>query len=332
MRVPSLPVALLSVPAVLAASYGIYRLMERHPSSLGIGKESVPTVTHVAESQHHEPEGRKHSRSEAAERLSGSKSGSKNAQKRKDDADPYESLAPAKEPGGARERLAEIRRAVTSHGSMQKDGICSSFELFGAGPQTETPTSHDWQKAMSLFHESKEGLLAWTLENRWRIPDRAWVLMESRVREVRLQRPPTSEEPDLAYRGVGVLTEDPEGKPLIRLGAGFIRLVSQSPTRAKFEITRLIAQTWAPCELEKAKVEQPWPLLLSCLGLAADPECSPGTYSEAGWAVSSVIAAKISPPGCELPALIEPDQLACANKLPLPLTVSLDRETREARR
>jgi len=324
MRVPSLPVALLSVPAVLAASYGIYRFTERHPSSLGIVKESIPAVAHVADRQPPEQEGRKHSRPEIGERRKGPK--------REDAADPYESLAPAKEPSGARERLAEIRRAVTSHGSMQKDGICSSFELFGAGPQTETPTSRDWQKAMSLFHASKEGLLAWTLENRWRIPDRAWALMESRVREMRLQRPPTSEEPDLAYRGVGVLTEDPEGKPLIRLGAGFIRLVSESPTRAKFEITRLIAQAWAPCELEKSKVEQPWPLLLSCLGLPADPECGAGTYSEAGWAVSSVIAAKVSPPGCELPALIEPDQLACASKLPLPLTVSLDREIREARR
>ena len=312
MRVPFSPIVLLLMPAVLAASYGIY---------VYFGPEVLTRAPHATVH-----EAVKVPKAEL----------SKSEEKVRTPKEPTEvrksSMGDAHEPAGARARLAEIRNAVISHGSMQEGGVCSSFELFGAGPKTEVPTPAQWQKVMKIFHAAKIGLLAWTLENRWRIRDHALTFMEKRVQDIRLQRPPTLEEPDLSYRGVGVLSDDAEGVPLIRLGSGFTRLVESSPTRAKFELTRLIAQTWAPCELEKSKIEQPWPLLLSCLGLPVNPECGAGSYSEAGWAVSSVVAVRVSPPGCELPALLEPGRLICANKLPLPLTVPLDQKVKEASR
>ena len=93
---------------------------------------------------------------------------------------------------------------------------------------------------------------------------------------------------------------------MIRVGGGFFKLVTKNPARARFELARLLAQTWSPCEMHKLGGQAPWKGFLSCMQMSAqaDPakDCGPSSFSETGWAVSSALAAVASPPGCRIPA------------------------------
>jgi hypothetical protein len=79
-------------------------------------------------------------------------------------------------------------------------------------------------------------------------------------------------------------------------------MAQKFPQRSRFEIARLVAQSWAPCELERIGATQPWGALLQCLNVDSG-SCGVGSYSESGWAVSTAVAAFVAPPGCEVPAL-----------------------------
>ncbi|MCM2324576.1 MAG: hypothetical protein NDJ90_15055, partial [Oligoflexia bacterium] len=96
----------------------------------------------------------------------------------------------------------------------------------------------------------------------------------------------------------------------------------KQPARGKFELARLVAQTWSPCELQKLQAAQAWDPVLECLEVRESGACNVGTYSEAGWAVSSVVAATIAPPGCTLPALTRTDVVACLKKAPFAASAS----------
>ena len=150
--------------------------------------------------------------------------------------------------------------------------------------------------------------------------------MEKHIQEVKLQRPPVADEPDLAWRGVAVLGKDLDGEPMIRMGNGFLKLLVREPERGKFELARLAAQTWAPCEFQsgdqKAQSAMPWGALVKCLGVQEPNACGPGTYSEAGWAVSTVLAYKVANPGCKIPALAESSVAACVNEIPFSTTTA----------
>jgi hypothetical protein len=59
--------------------------------------------------------------------------------------------------------------------------------------------------------------------------------------------------------------------------------------------------------------------LLKCMGLKeqdwdATKSCAAGSQSEAGWAVASAVAAKVSPPGCVLPAFQNAAVFQCVTK------------------
>ena len=196
---------------------------------------------------------------------------------------------------------------------------CDNAERPGAAPQKVKISTEDWDKVMVQFHEVKRKLQAWLDRNRNSFPTEAYASMANELKELRLQRPPSDDALDLAWRGVSIWTRKGTESAMIRTGGGFVELVLQNPQRGKFELARLAAQTWAPCELKhymeqsrhpasmlgslNTLLHDPWSPLTSCLGVEDQNACGVGSYSEAGWAVSTVIAKQVADPGCSIPAL-----------------------------
>ncbi len=281
---------LMVFPLVLGASVGIFKWMEgRKGSSVAVGT-AIP--------------------------------GRKVASASKPAAARAESDEDAEAQKLAAARRQEIEKNLVSFGPADSAKTCGSFEYFGKGESHPSPGHADWDQIMKAFRSAKADLGKFLIRHRWNMTDATREALEVRVRELRIQRPPTLEEPDLAWRGIGTLTRDQEGKPLVRLGAGFPKLFKERPARARFELARLVAQVWSPCELAAAKVESPWNPLLQCLKLGSALGCGAGQYSEAAWAVSTVVARQVASPGCEIPAFqgeANVAALGCANSIPFPL-------------
>jgi hypothetical protein len=198
-------------------------------------------------------------------------------------------------------------------------GQCAPEEFKGKGPEGGQISKKDWGIVMDQFHDSKTRLIGWLTEHKAQFSEKTYLWMSSRISEARLQRPPSEEEPDLAWRGIGVATELNSKVPLIRVGSGFAEWINQKPQRARFELTRLLAQTWSPCEMQQVDSTSPWTGFLTCMDMSAEADagkaCGNNTYSEAGWAVSSAVAAAASPPGCRIPAFEKASSAQCAKKM-----------------
>jgi hypothetical protein len=192
--------------------------------------------------------------------------------------------------------------------------VCGSIEFRGDGFQGTKVSKAEWQVVLDQFHESKRLLQTWLSEHHQGMPEKTEAFMKIQLERMKIIRPPLIEESDLNWRGIGVWTRDEQGEPLVRMNSGFIKLMNFDAKRTQFEMTRLVAQSWAPCEFAKAGLESPWDSLLKCLDLVEPSACPAGTYSEAGWAVSSVIASNLSPPGCQLPILSHAGKGACFKK------------------
>lgn len=218
---------------------------------------------------------------------------------------------------------------------------CHPLEYQGDGFDLLDPLVREEGRLVALFHESKRLLGEWIKKVEWSemvlgnfgegssesATERAKRkdLVIKRLLEIQMELPPSSEEPDLVWRGIGVWTRDQKEHPLLRFGSGFIRLALHQPQRALFEMTRLVAQSWAPCELQRIgsrvkqhqeQVKAPWQDLLNCLEVSEPSRaCGDGIYSDAGWAVSSSIAYVVAPPGCELPFFALPKKRECLEKL-----------------
>lgn len=213
--------------------------------------------------------------------------------------------------------------AISGSEMAAKDkNVCVGLEYRGDGFQRSQLTQKDWMKIVELFRESKQQLIAWAQKHRKEFPDRNVEGLEATLRDLKIIRPPSIEEPDLSWRGIGVWTRDDSGSAALRLGGGFIKLLKKAPKRAAFEMTRLVAQTWSPCELQRSSVNTPWQPLLRCLDLSEDEGCAAGSYSESGWAVSSTIAASVTPPGCRLPMYSNPKYVGCLKRIPLPMSLT----------
>ncbi len=187
--------------------------------------------------------------------------------------------------------------------------LCSREESRGMGPTAGKVEAAEWSLVMETFHEAKADLLAWLEEQAGAhprtFPAELRESMEAQVRDLRIQRPPTPEEPDLTWRGIAVMSEDSEGLPLVRLGSGMVSLLKSDPRRARFEFTRVIAQRWSPCALSSAGAEKVWNSLKTCMGVTEDykTSCADGGFSEAGWMTSTALAARVSSPGCRIEGL-----------------------------
>lgn len=231
-------------------------------------------------------------------------------------------MGPPPEGGAASyDSMDEKTRAVPS--ALPFTGhMCSSLEFRGDGPDGTQVTEEEWARVMTLFHGAKGELLGWLRRYKQELPDKTAYIMEAQVRYLKVQRPPALDEPDLTWRGIGVWSQDLLGEPILRLGSGFLKLVMRNPQRGKFEMTRLVAQSWAPCELQRMDAGAPWEPLLRCMGVSEAQACGFGTYSEAGWAVSSALASLVADPGCTLPVFMQASVAACAKRIPLPLTIA----------
>lgn len=205
--------------------------------------------------------------------------------------------------------------------ALANPNSCMSVEYRGDGPNSVI-TAKDWARTIDQFLEAKKDLGRWLDQHRKGFPDRVVAAMESQLRAVKVEKPVVADELDLSWRGIGVWSLDKEKSPVVRLSPGFVKLAVRQPERAKFEMARLIAQSWAPCELQRHESLDAWGPLLSCLGVKESTACSNGSTSEAGWAVSSTVAAIVAPPGCTLPAFNQAGMSQCLKKMPLPLNMA----------
>lgn len=203
-----------------------------------------------------------------------------------------------------------------------KSGACRSIEYRGDGLKFAKVDPQDWAQVEASFKGAQAGLIAWLNSHRKEFHDNTLATMENQVKSLNVELASAKNDPDLSWRGVGVYTRAQGGAPVLRLGQGFVKLVLKDPSRAKFEMTRLVAQAWAPCEILRAGGQDAWSPLLKCLDLKDESACTNGSYSEAGWAVSSVLATLVAPTSCWVAGLKDDRAVACLKKLPLPLTLS----------
>ncbi len=212
--------------------------------------------------------------------------------------------------GSNRARLADTFGSV----SLAKNGVCQSAERVGPGPERVNDSPEEWTRVLDIFHGAKDSLVRWLKTEAKNIPAETVAMMEQQVKTLRIRRPPSIDEPDFSWRGSAVLSMDDTGLPIVHVGGGYFSLLSQNAARAKFELARVVSQVWSPCELARVGAADPWGGLTSCLGVSTSSEeraCADGTYSEAGWAISTTVAARVADPGCKIPALSDPVHAAC---------------------
>lgn len=213
-----------------------------------------------------------------------------------------------------------VRSSSPEEGKKKKSdsplpGSCGTLEYPGEGFQHTHISSVEWNHVVEQFRQGKKLLGTWLKEARSSLPDKTYVFMTDQLEAVKLTRPPSVEEPDLSWRGIGVFTRDEKNSPEIRLSGGFIKWAQKNPKRTLFEFTRLIAQSWAPCELQRADARNPWEALLKCLSVSEEQACAGGSYSEGGWAVSTSLAFVLSHPGCQVPAFQSSASQKCLEKI-----------------
>jgi len=198
------------------------------------------------------------------------------------------------------------------------DKTCSAIEYAGSGPDSLRVDSSVWNRFMADYHRAKDDLVDWLHRNAESFPKAQMARMELEIRETRVMRPQAQVEPDLAWRGIAAWTRpragtivENERPALIHVSDGFLKLYQKDRARARFEITRVLAQAWAPCEMGAGKFAA-WDGLMQCLGVSAEQMgCTAGKVSEGAWAASTVVAALVSPPSCEIPAFQGDKYQAC---------------------
>jgi hypothetical protein len=191
--------------------------------------------------------------------------------------------------------------------------VCESVEY--APRENESLNTGQVAELQSAFQSAKHDLITWLATHRGELPKGTFNALEIQVRGLRWEAPANDRDPDLRWRGIGVWGRDPQGDPMLRLGPGFATLLKQDPERARFELIRLAAMGWAPCELGRRSVSAPWGAYLKCMGITEKEQgCGVGNYSEAGWAVSSAVASTLATPnrvGCTVPAFAKPATAGC---------------------
>lgn len=220
--------------------------------------------------------------------------------------------------------VVPVAETATRDPASVGENVCSLLEFRGEGSAVAT-RSEDWQRILGQYADVKREFLKWLEQHRTDFPEKVRTFMEKQILSVKLQRHPVKSDPDLAWRGIGVFGYDGQA-PIIRLGSGFSRLSEKQPTRAKFELARLIAQSILPCEITRVfggtEGLDSWAPLLKCLQVRESQVCAPGSYSESGWAISSTVATAVSTPGCTIPAFRSPELARCLKRVK-PLTASV---------
>jgi hypothetical protein len=224
--------------------------------------------------------------------------------------------------GDARARLSEgpdtrlprfVSRSPRLRLGVDSQGSCASVEFPGYSPAVDGWDEKEWKNIVTLFEETRKRLEDWVKKESSLAP-RSREVMAARLALLKIEKPSQS-EPDLFWRGIPVWSLDDSEAPRVRVGLGFGELLRRQPERARFELARALAQSWAPCELLRLNAPLVAEKELGCLGVKAQESCVDGTYSEAGWATATWVAAQASPPGCRIPALIAPGVSECLGRL-----------------
>lgn len=210
--------------------------------------------------------------------------------------------------------------SIEKHSAHPADTqACGSGEFFGAGPEQVQVDAVAWTRFMGEYHAAKNDLLQWITANKEHFSAPAIEKMENEVKLTRVMRPQEQIEPELTWRGIAAWTRpkagsvDAQERPaLIHVGSGFMDLFAKDRVRARFEIARLIAQSWSPCELAESAKTPVWNAYFQCMGLSSEQiKCAPGAVSEATWALSTAVATLVSRPGCSVPAFADSKSQGC---------------------
>jgi hypothetical protein len=221
---------------------------------------------------------------------------------------------------GPTNRNPSYNRPDDGEEQAKREALCTSVEY----PAEGRIGAADRRHLQASLNDAKEDLLAWVEHHHVKFPTGTYETLRNQIRALRLGEPGPGEDPDLGYRGIGVWTRDAKG-PVVRLGPGFVTLLKKDPERARFELIRLAAQGWAPCELLRLGAPEPWSAYLRCMGIQeTETGCGVGDYSEAGWAVSSAVASVLAKPGrvgCTIPAFADEAHAECPKNFLLPLSI-----------
>jgi hypothetical protein len=173
------------------------------------------------------------------------------------------------------------------------------------------------------FRLAKRKVVEWVKKHPEQFPVERVAEISERVLDLQIQRPPTEDELDLAWRGMIVLSRLPDGKQLLRVGGGFLSFYGRDPTRARFELARAVALTLSPCELGKVDLAGAWEKPLACSKGYAKESCEVGSYSNVSWLVASAVAYEAQSPGCRIRAVEKSGILDCL-KSEAPAVVQTD--------
>jgi hypothetical protein len=316
---------------VLAAGFGIHYLVRQHHPSM-TGKEVATKTAHVEKDSAQNGKGEHGDKSGKADRkiaLAKDHERTRNAGTsiEREEAEALRHADDHEKDRNHKERNKDSRKPSSELEAATNDAVatgveCLPIEYRGDGPQATKVTRGEWNAVMDQFHGAKHAILSMIEKRHHDMPEATAQALEHQVRNLKIQRPPASDEPDLAWRGIGVYAQSIDGEPMIKIGGGFVHLVTKHPARARFEMTRLVAQSLAPCELKRiGAAEGTWNPLLRCMNMTDTQSCAQGTYSESGWAVSTTLAAAVAAPGCQVSAFRNPDLVKCMRNIPLSKTV-----------
>lgn len=172
------------------------------------------------------------------------------------------------------------------------------------------------EKIIQMFEDSQARLLLWLKRNENQFSHSDQMRMKKRVEEARLNWASQEHLPDLMWREIVIWNEShSEDQVEVTVSPRFEKLIRLQPRRAQFEMTRALAQSWAPCQMHPDQPVTIWTEYLNCMGMIDSGSCHFTSYSEAGWAISSALASVVAGPGCVLPAFTTGMRLSCLKKV-----------------
>jgi len=215
-----------------------------------------------------------------------------------------------------RQPAAAVRAGkVSGHGSESHDAesgdLCMPLEEPGRPAADIKLTQKAWLPVVEDFRAAKRGIVEWIKKHPAQFPAKKLEEVTARVMDLQIQRPPSQDEADLAWRGGVVLSRMPDGQPILRVGGGFLALHSKDPARARFELARAAAMTLAPCELAPLGLAATWESALSCSKGYIKEGCELGSFSNHAWLIGSAIASETQAPGCRILAVDKSGFLGC---------------------
>ncbi|MEK6579039.1 MAG: hypothetical protein AABZ55_07410, partial [Bdellovibrionota bacterium] len=110
------------------------------------------------------------------------------------------SFTPVSLPSDSPDSFAAIE--IPEEKMVSEDGTCRSYEGHGDASEHIAIDQKDWDKVMDQYHEAKRDLLAWLDSRKMAFSTKTYEHMSDLVKNLKIQRPPNSEEPDLSWRGI----------------------------------------------------------------------------------------------------------------------------------